>query len=271
MSPSPRGGGFVRVALVCAVPALLVAAAGGGSAFWLSVPLALLVAAAAGSWPGSAIAATLVGLSACAPALASPTFEPLPNPALAVAVLAGSIAVLVALRARLEREREAMRDWALKDPLTSIYNRRGFAERIDYEVARHRREKRAFTVVMIDLDGFKLVNDRFGHHAGDDVLRDVAGALNEAVRDQDTVARLGGDEFCVLAPETDRAGAAILADRIDTAVGRVTTGLDRLSASIGVAVFPDDGAVPLTVLEAADAAQVTAKRQSQAARADRAA
>jgi diguanylate cyclase (GGDEF)-like protein len=113
---------------------------------------------------------------------------------------------------------------------------------------------------MIDLDGFKLVNDRFGHHAGDELLRDVTGALGEAVRDQDTVARLGGDEFCVLAPETDRAGADHLADRIRDAVRRVTTGLDTLSASVGVAMYPDDGTTPLAVLDAADAAQIAAKR-----------
>jgi diguanylate cyclase (GGDEF)-like protein len=80
------------------------------------------------------------------------------------------------------------------------------------------------------------------------------------VRDQDTVARLGGDEFCVLAPETDRPGGDHLADRVTDAVRRVTTGLDSLSASVGVAVYPDDGATAPAVLDAADAAQIAAKR-----------
>jgi diguanylate cyclase (GGDEF)-like protein len=182
-----------------------------------------------------------------------------------IAVLGASLAVLSAMRSRLEREREAMRHSALTDPLTGAANRRGLDERIEYEIARHARQSRRFTVVMIDLDGFKQVNDRFGHHAGDELLRDVAGSLDEAVRDQDTVARLGGDEFCVLAPETDAAGAAHLSDRIVTAVRRVTTGLDRLSASVGTAVYPDDGTAALAVLEAADAAQVAAKRRSRAA------
>jgi diguanylate cyclase (GGDEF)-like protein len=157
-----------------------------------------------------------------------------------------------------------MRHWALTDSLTGAANRRGLAERIEYEVARHTRQSRKFAIVMIDLDGFKLVNDRFGHHAGDELLRDVAAALREAVRDQDTVARLGGDEFCVLAPETDRAGAAHLADRVRAAVHRVTTGLDTLSASVGAAVFPDDGKDPTTVFQAADDAQAAAKRRSRA-------
>jgi diguanylate cyclase (GGDEF)-like protein len=251
---------FARTCLVCLIAVLAVAAAGGGDAFWLCVPLALVVAGPAGTVRESAISAALVALAAGAPALATPGFGPLPEPLLAAAVVGGSVAVLAAVRARLEGERSAMRRWALTDPLTGAVNRRGLGERIDYEVSRHARQKHRFAVVMIDLDGFKLVNDRFGHHAGDELLRDVTGALGEAVRDQDTIARLGGDEFCVLAPETDRAGGDHLADRIRDAVRRVTTGLDTLSASVGVAMYPDDGTTPLAVLDAADAAQIAAKR-----------
>jgi diguanylate cyclase (GGDEF)-like protein len=202
-----------------------------------------------------------VVLAACLPALASPSaFGPLPSAVLALAVAGGSVFVLEAVRARLESERSAMRRSALTDPLTGAANRRGLGERIEYEVARHARANRRFAVVMIDLDGFKLVNDRFGHHAGDELLRDVAASLREAVRDQDTVARLGGDEFCVLAPETDHAGGDHLAERITEAVRRVTTGLDSLSASVGVAVYPDHGGTAAAVLDAADAAQIAAKR-----------
>jgi diguanylate cyclase (GGDEF)-like protein len=251
---------FARTCLVCLIAALAVAAGGGGDAFWLCVPLALVVAGPARTVPEGAVGATLVGLAACAPALATPGLGPLPDPLLAAVVVGGSVAVLVAVRARLEGERSAMRRWALTDPLTGAVNRRGLGERIEYEVSRHARQKHRFAVVMIDLDGFKLVNDRFGHHAGDELLRDVTGALGEAVRDQDTVARLGGDEFCVLAPETDRAGGDHLADRIRDAVRRVTTGLDTLSASVGVALYPDDGTTPLAVLDAADTAQIAAKR-----------
>jgi diguanylate cyclase (GGDEF)-like protein len=210
-------------------------------------------------------------LAACVPALASKSLGPLPSPLLVSAVLGGSVAVMAAVRRRLEGERSAMRRWALTDPLTGAVNRRGLAERIDYEVSRHARQKHRFAVVMIDLDGFKLVNDRFGHPAGDELLRDVAASLREVVRDQDTVARLGGDEFCVLAPETDRAGGEHLADRVRTGVRRVTTGLDTLSASVGVAVYPDDGGSARHVLDAADAAQIAAKRASTGRRARRAA
>jgi diguanylate cyclase (GGDEF)-like protein len=252
--------------LLAALGALLVAAAGGGDAFWLCVPLALLVAGPAESRGAGLVGAAVVALAGAAPALVSPGLGPLPSVPLIVAVVGGSVAVLVAVRARLEGERSAMRRWALSDPLTGAANRRGLGERIEYEVARHARQRHHFAVVAIDLDGFKGVNDRFGHHAGDELLRDVAESLREAVRDQDTVARLGGDEFCVLAPETDRAGGEHLADRVRAAVKRVTTGLDSLSASVGVAVYPEDGTTPLAVLDAADAAQIAAKRARRSGR-----
>ncbi|MEA2457923.1 MAG: diguanylate cyclase [Thermoleophilaceae bacterium] len=255
-----RGKALARVPLVCVFTALLVATAGGGQAFWLCVPLALVLAAPARTWHEAAAGGALVTLAAAVPSMADPGFGPQPNAALIVAVIGGSVAVVIAVRARFEHEREALRRSALTDPLTGAANRRGLGERIEYEVVRHARQRRKFAVVTIDLDGFKLVNDRFGHHAGDELLRDVAASLREAVRDQDTVARLGGDEFCVLAPETDGAGGEYLAERVNGAIRRVTTGLDALSASVGVAVYPDHGTTPLAVLEAADAAQVAAKR-----------
>jgi diguanylate cyclase (GGDEF)-like protein len=248
-----------------------VALAGGGDAFWLCVPLALLVAGVARNARAGAAGSALVVLAGCVPAFASKRLGPLPSPFLAAAVIGGSVVVMAAVRRRIEGERSAMRRWALTDPLTGAVNRRGLAERIDYEVSRHARQKHRFVVVMIDLDGFKLVNDRFGHPAGDELLRDVAASLREAVRDQDTVARLGGDEFCVLGPETDRAGGEHLADRVRDAVRRVTTGLDTLSASVGVAVYPDDGVSARDVLDTADAAQISAKRASTGGRARRAA
>jgi diguanylate cyclase (GGDEF)-like protein len=116
--------------------------------------------------------------------------------------------------------------------------------------------------VMLDLDGFKQLNDRFGHPAGDDLLRDVAASLAHAVRDQDTVARVGGDEFCVLAPETDEAGAQRLIGRVEAAVARVVAGVEALGASAGTALFPHDGTTPAGLLEAADQRLLGAKRQT---------
>jgi diguanylate cyclase (GGDEF)-like protein len=243
----------LRAAAVAAGVALLAAAA-PESGFWACVPAAMLLAASARGLLGSA-AGVAVAVGAAVAGTSATEQAPL-----ALAVAGSSALILHGLRRRLEGEREAMRRSALRDPLTGLANRRGLDERIGYEIARHGRERRRFAVVAIDLDGFKSVNDRFGHPAGDELLRDVAAALNSAVREQDTVARLGGDEFCVLAPETDRHGGAHLAVKVERAIERVTTGLDTLGASVGAAVFPDDGRDALTVLEAADAAQVIAKR-----------
>ena len=147
-----------------------------------------------------------------------------PPPLLPAAVVVPtSVGILLALRARLERERDAMRRFALRDPLTGLANRRALDERLGYEIARHTRHGESFAVLALDLDGFKAVNDRFGHDAGDELLRETAAALVEVVRAQDTVVRLGGDEFCVLAPQTGQASA----DQLSGARARRARGRDR--------------------------------------------
>ena len=145
--------------------------------------------------------------------------------------------------------------------MTGIANRRLLLSRIDYEIARHRRTRHNFALVMLDLDGFKLLNDRFGHAAGDELLCDVAVALTQAMRGQDTVARLGGDEFCVLAPETDGPRTVPLARRIVETVAEASAGIETLSASVGVAVFPEDGVSASDLLHAADEQLLMAKRE----------
>src|SRR6201992_640237 len=158
-----------------------------------------------------------------------------------------SLACTAALRQRLvtlERERNALRRDALSDPVTGAANRRSLLSRADYEIARHRRAGQSFALVMLDLDGFKALNDRFGHAAGDDLLRDVAGSLRRGLRAQDTVARVGGDEFCVLAPETDARGMDRLADKVAQAIRDVSVGMEGVGGSVGVALFPVDGRTP---------------------------
>jgi diguanylate cyclase (GGDEF)-like protein len=228
--------------------------------FWACVPGALLLAAPARTLVEAAASVAVVVGAATLAQLPGGADAP---PLIGLAVAAASVAVLYRVRLKLERERDSMRRSAQHDPLTGAFNRRGLDERIAYEIERHERECRRFAVVAIDLDGFKRVNDRFGHGAGDELLRDVAAALASAVRRQDTVARLGGDEFCVLAPETDDDGAEHLAAKVEAAIGRVAVGVDALSGSVGVAIYPEDGRDARTVLEAADAAQVAAKRRSR--------
>lgn len=108
------------------------------------------------------------------------------------------------LQESLRKERVLSR----RDPLTGLRNRRAFFERLEAEHERARRYDRPWSLAYIDLDNFKTMNDRFGHAAGDAVLRYVADALQSRLRRTDTVARLGGDEFAVLMPETDAAAAA---------------------------------------------------------------
>lgn len=177
-----------------------------------------------------------------------------------------SAGVLTAARERMARERDAMRSYALTDPLTEIANRRSLLARAEYEIERHRRARRSFALVILDLDGFKRLNDRFGHPAGDTLLRDVADALQRAMRVQDTVARFGGDEVCVLAPETDEDGIERLAGRIADAVDGVTVGLETVHASLGIAVFPFDGSAVADLLDAADQRLLDAKRRLRSGR-----
>ncbi len=249
--------------VIAAATAAVVALAGGGEAYWVAVPAVLLAAGTARGRLAGGLSALIVAGAAIAAARSSGHATPVPPIALMVLVPTASTAVLLAVRERLERERDALRASALSDPLTGVANRRALMARIDYEIARHGRSRRSFAVLMLDLDGFKQLNDRFGHPAGDDLLCEVAGALARAVRDQDTVARVGGDEFCVLAPETDQAGARRLVDRVETAVGHVVAGVDALGAGIGSAVFPHDGATAQALLESADQRLLGAKRQSR--------
>jgi diguanylate cyclase (GGDEF)-like protein len=239
----------------------------GSDTFWVCVPAMLLAAAAIPRRLGALTAATLILVIAAIPTLAAGGHHP--PIALALLVPAASVTILVATRERLRRERDSLRATALCDPLTGLANRRSLLERVEYEIVRHTRSGRGFCVLMLDLDGFKQLNDRFGHAAGDDLLRDVADALRRAMRDQDTVARLGGDEFCVLAPETDERGAQRLLARAMAAVGRVTTGIDALAASAGAAVFPQDGIEIDALLELADRRLFELKRRRQRARPER--
>jgi diguanylate cyclase (GGDEF)-like protein len=254
----------VLIALACAI---VVASAGGGEAFWFCLPAALLASSGARTRTDAILsAAAVVGASAL-PLTGWLDTAPVPSPVLTLLIVATSVAVSIAVRERLEHERDALRNVALSDPLTRIANRRLLLSRADYEIARHQRTRHSFALVMLDLDGFKLLNDRFGHAAGDELLCDVAAALTQAMRAQDTVARLGGDEFCVLAPETDGPHTVPLARRIAKTVADATAGVESLSASVGIAVFPQDGSNATALLQAADERLLLAKRERVGTRA----
>jgi len=147
-------------------------------------------------------------------------------------------------RKRAEAEvlatREILRDLALRDPLTGVWNRRGILDILDKEMSRVRRTNSALTVLMVDLDHFKEINDTFGHRAGDEVLMEAAKRWSATLRGSDSLGRYGGEEFLVLAPECDTVGATHMAQRICHAISafavRTTACEISVTASVGVAV-----------------------------------
>lgn len=120
--------------------------------------------------------------------------------------------------AALEQANETIRELTRVDPLTGLANRRRFAEVLDIDMARARRHQEALSLITLDLDRFKLVNDTYGHDVGDQVLRDVAMVLKESCRTEDLAVRLGGEEFLLLAPNTVVDEAYTLAERLRVAI-----------------------------------------------------
>jgi diguanylate cyclase (GGDEF)-like protein len=174
--------------------------------------------------------------------------------------------VVVALREQLERSREAYRFLSRHDPLTGVGNYRQLQQALTGELGRHARSDRRFALILLDLDNFKVVNDSFGHLAGDRILRNVAEVLTESIRPGDTIARHGGDEFSVIAPETGAAEAGSLASRLEDAVQRVVAGGGNLTASSACAIYPDDGASADELIGAADDALKLEKRTRRSVR-----
>jgi diguanylate cyclase (GGDEF)-like protein len=162
----------------------------------------------------------------------------------------------------LESANARLRDLSFKDELTRLYNRRFFVSRLEEEIARYRRFDHPVALVLLDVDGFKAVNDALGHAAGDETLRGIADILLKHSRGIDVIGRYGGDEFAVLLVEAPKAGARQYAERIRRLIaahpwpsGR------RVTASFGIAALPEDGVAAADALvQAADEALYAAKR-----------
>ena len=177
-----------------------------------------------------------------------------------VGTLALAAAVIQTLRRRIALLLERLSQAALSDPLTGLRNRRGFEERFVAEVGRARRSGSALSVLVGDLDHFKLVNDRLGHPAGDAALVRTGDLLREAVRDADLVARTGGEEFALILPDTRQAGAYMLAERLRAKVERAFAGeAVPVTISFGLAAFPNHGDSGEELAAAADRALYAAK------------
>jgi diguanylate cyclase (GGDEF)-like protein/putative nucleotidyltransferase with HDIG domain len=170
-------------------------------------------------------------------------------------------AILIRLmRQRVELLIVRLSDAARADPLTMLSNRRGFRELLDLELERARRGESQMTVVVGDLDHFKEVNDRSGHHVGDIALQRVARVLDGGKRQIDGVARVGGEEFALVLPDTDDHGAFVIAERLrcelrDEFLGDAVP----VTISFGVASYPQHGETAAALLRAADLALYAAK------------
>ena len=148
---------------------------------------------------------------------------------------------------------------ATEDVLTGVANRRSFDDALRRELARRRRAGGP-AVIMLDLDGLKEINDRFGHAAGDEAIRMAAAACLDQVRAGDMVGRLGGDELAVLLPDTHLGGAEVVMERVREAIERQTVCGVRLRVSVGLAVAGPDGDDREEVLQAADERMYADKR-----------
>jgi diguanylate cyclase (GGDEF)-like protein len=202
-------------------------------------PVAMLIS-------GVAVVATFVVASLVHGATGADTFAF----ASALATAAGLCAALSRLH---HRQRDEFARLSRSDPLTGCLNRRGLEERLHAELARAERHGHPVSLVVIDLDRFKDLNDREGHAAGDARLRWTVECLTACIRPSDALGRLGGDEFAVVLPETAAARAGDVAARLVRALG------ERSPASVGVATFPDDATAAEGLLARADKRLYAAK------------
>jgi two-component system cell cycle response regulator len=192
--------------------------------------------------------------------------KPPSRPELLARLKAG--ARIVRLEQSLCEAREKVHKLSVTDALCGTFNRRYLDEQLGKEVERARRYQRPLSIVLADLDLFKLVNDKRGHQTGDEVIKYFAGLLLVSIRANDWVARYGGEEFVIVLPETDLAGAGAVAEKIRAECANATvstsTGDLRITASFGVASLgptPESpGAVSESLLRHVDAALYTSKR-----------
>ncbi|HKJ50472.1 MAG TPA: GGDEF domain-containing protein [Gammaproteobacteria bacterium] len=176
-------------------------------------------------------------------------------------LLVGYITTL--LSADLQRATDNLAEISNTDELTGLKNRRAFNTTLDTEINKSSRYKRPFAILMIDADNLKPVNDKFGHEAGDKLIKMIARVIHESVREVDLVARYGGDEFVVLMAESTRSSAGVVAERIRQAVENTSFNEagERIytTVSIGIASFPSDTPNSEELLAIADKQLYTCK------------
>jgi diguanylate cyclase (GGDEF)-like protein len=265
-TPLRTARGPLQGALAIGFAGALVALTGGfESPFTFTFPLIV----GAGALLVAPRIALILAISASAIYLAAGLLQnpnPAPGPLVQMAVNLTGLFLLAYIGVSVGREQRRARDAAIRmstvDALTGLFNRTFFFTALEREIARGDRSGRAFCLVMLDLDDLKSVNDRFGHIAGDQVLRSVADVVRGGVRKIDVAARYGGDEFVALLPETDPTGGWVLAEKIrQTVAEQGMAGVDSSpTVSVGVVSYPADGRSADALLVSADRAMYASKR-----------
>ena len=270
-SPHPSSARIVVEATMALVfITFLVALTGNASSpFFFLFPV-LVAGAALITSPWIAVLLTFeAAVGFVLAALAGPVDGVAGQDALArVGVNLASLALLTYSGMVIARVQKQTRDTAVRlstlDPLTDLYNRAYLFNVVDREIERGRRYKRGFCLLMMDLDGLKGINDRYGHYQGDNVLRGVAQLISAGLRSIDVAARYAGDEFVAILPETDSSGAYVVAEKIRRSVAEMVVesgiGQIRTSLSIGVVMYPEDGQTADELMIAADEAMYSSKR-----------
>lgn len=175
----------------------------------------------------------------------------------------GSAALIMLLAHRIaliEAERTVATEQSLHDALTGLPNRRAYESFLLENFNLSERHQHALSLMLLDIDGFKAYNDAYGHLAGDDLLKNLGALLSSVERETDLVARIGGDEFAVVMPETDIAGAHVLAERVRAKVERSSLFRRRVTVSVGIATMTDRTASTSMFLQDCDAALYRAKK-----------
>ena len=246
----------------------LVILTGRGSSPFAPLLVLPVLGVALGGRPSAGLAAALgVSLAfgavlATDPDLPFTAGELLPAAVVLWVVWLGTVSAVV-FAAQQRRLQAATLQLSITDPLTGLFNRAQIYVDLDQEVRRSRRSLRPFCLLMVDMDGLKLINDSLGHERGDAAIRGIASVIRRSIRTVDSAYRYAGDEFVVLLPETDFAGAFVVAEKIRQGAEELGATVTREEApttvSIGLVSHPEDGSTDEELMLAVDRAMYVAK------------
>jgi diguanylate cyclase (GGDEF)-like protein len=166
----------------------------------------------------------------------------------------------------IKRVGEKTEFMAYHDPLTQLPNRELFHDRVTKSIQQAKRDNKQLAIMFIDLDGFKKINDEYGHHVGDEILKQAASSMQAVLREVDTIARLGGDEFGVVTLLTDGQDVISIAQKLRSAIDKnylIEGQKHWLTASVGISIYPDNGTTEAELVQCADAAMYKVKREGR--------